>query len=134
MGVSNGDEDSGGVDADGSGGNSPSRQGAGTETLVPQNWSSMAAALWNFSWIDADSLRVFVLEAIYRQKGDVSGHLRGPHHTMGRPEGWCTTLWYGCLGALLRLPFGLCVRDRKIGTLGFVSSNSKNISFGKNLK
>jgi hypothetical protein len=46
----------------------------------------MAAALWNFSWIDADSLRVFALEAIYRQKGDVSGHLRGPHHTMARPE------------------------------------------------
>ena len=37
MGVSNGDEDGGGVDGDGSGGNSPSRQGAGTETSVPRN-------------------------------------------------------------------------------------------------
>ena len=36
MGVSNGDEDGGGVDGDGSGGNSPSRQGAGTETSVPR--------------------------------------------------------------------------------------------------
>jgi hypothetical protein len=54
MGANNGDEDGGGVDVDGSGGNSPSRQGAGIETSVPRNWSSMAAALWNFSWIDAD--------------------------------------------------------------------------------
>jgi hypothetical protein len=36
--------------------------------------------------------------------------------------------WCGCLPALLCLPFGLRVRDRKIGTSGFVSSNSKNIS------
>ena len=36
MGVSNGDEDGGGVDGDGSGGNSPSRQGAGTEISVPR--------------------------------------------------------------------------------------------------
>jgi hypothetical protein len=35
MGDRNGDEDGGGVDGDGSGGNSPSRQGAGTETSVP---------------------------------------------------------------------------------------------------
>ena len=34
MGVSNGDEDGGGVDGDGSGGNSPSLQGAGTEISV----------------------------------------------------------------------------------------------------
>jgi hypothetical protein len=54
MGVSNDDEDGGGVDGDGSGGNSPFQQGVGTETSVPRNWSSMEAALWNFSWIDAD--------------------------------------------------------------------------------
>jgi hypothetical protein len=73
MGVNN-------VDGDGSGGNSPSRQGARTETSVPQNWSSMAAALRNFSWKDADSFRVFTMEGIYRRKGDVRGRLRGPHH------------------------------------------------------
>jgi hypothetical protein len=56
MGVSNGDEDGGGVDGDGSGSNSLSRQGAGTETFVPQNLSLMAAALRNFSWMDASSL------------------------------------------------------------------------------
>jgi hypothetical protein len=54
MGVSNVDEDGGGVDGDGSEGNSPSRQGAETETAIPQNLSSMAAALWNFLWMDAD--------------------------------------------------------------------------------
>jgi hypothetical protein len=53
MGVNNGDEDGGGVDGDGSGGNSPSRQGAGTEIFVPQNLSSMAAMLRNFSWMEA---------------------------------------------------------------------------------
>jgi hypothetical protein len=31
------------TDGDGSGGTFPSRQGAGTETFVPQNLSSMAA-------------------------------------------------------------------------------------------
>jgi hypothetical protein len=54
MGISNVDEDGGGVDGDGSRGNFPSRQGAGTETSVPQNWSWMAAALRNSSWMDAD--------------------------------------------------------------------------------
>ena len=36
MGVSNGDEDGGGVDGDDSGGTSPSWQGAGIETSVPR--------------------------------------------------------------------------------------------------
>ena len=38
MGVSNGDEDGGGVDGDGSSGNSPSRQGAEIETFCPPNF------------------------------------------------------------------------------------------------
>jgi hypothetical protein len=81
MGVSNGNEDGGGVDGDGSGGNSPSQEGVRTETSVPQNLSSMAAALRNFSWIEASSSRVFASGAIYRQKGEVDGHPRGPHHS-----------------------------------------------------
>ena len=60
MGVSNGNEDGSGVNGDGSAGNSPSRQGAETETSVPQNWSSMVAVLWNFSWTEAYSFRVYV--------------------------------------------------------------------------
>jgi hypothetical protein len=87
MGDSNSDEDGGRVDGDGSGGNSPSRQGAGTEISIPQNWSSMAAALQNFSWMYADSFRVFASEGIYRRKGDVKGHPGGPHHLVAQPRG-----------------------------------------------
>jgi hypothetical protein len=36
------------TDGDGSGGTSPSRQGAGTETSVPQNLSVAAAELQDF--------------------------------------------------------------------------------------
>jgi hypothetical protein len=43
-----------GVDGDGSRGTSLSWQGAGTETSIPQNWSSMAVALRNFSGKNAD--------------------------------------------------------------------------------
>jgi hypothetical protein len=87
MGVINGDGDGGGVNGDGSGGNSPSRHGAETETSVPRNWSSMAEALRNFSWMDADSFRVFASERIYRRKGDVRGHPKVPHHTVAWLEG-----------------------------------------------
>jgi hypothetical protein len=86
MGVNNGDEDGSGFDGDGSEGNSLSQLGARTETSVPQNWSSMAAVLWNFSWMGADPFRVFASRAIYRQKGNVRGRSRGPHHVMARPE------------------------------------------------
>jgi hypothetical protein len=56
-------------------------------------------------------------------------------HTMGqRGQGARATTRCGCLVALLRLPFGLREHVRKIGTLAFVSSNSKNISFSKNLE
>jgi hypothetical protein len=57
MGDSNVDGDGGGVDGDGEdgfGGNYLSWQGAGTETFVPQNWSSTMAALRNFIWENVD--------------------------------------------------------------------------------
>jgi hypothetical protein len=54
MGDSNDDGDSGGVDRDGSGGNSRSKEGAGTETSVPRTSSLVAAALQNFSWMVVD--------------------------------------------------------------------------------
>jgi hypothetical protein len=47
------------TDGDGSGGTSPSRQCAGTETSVPQNSSVAAAELRNSFWKIAESLRVF---------------------------------------------------------------------------
>ena len=45
---------------------------------------------------------------------------RGP--TLGR-----ATIWFGHLGALLRLSFGLRDGAGKIGTWPFVSCNSENI-------
>jgi hypothetical protein len=60
------------TDGDGSGGTSPSRQGAGTETSVPQNSSTAAAELRNCFWKIADSLRVFV-PRLYIGEGVSSG-------------------------------------------------------------
>jgi hypothetical protein len=48
---------------------------------------------------------------------------------VARPEGGGATLWCDCLLALLLLPFGLRVVSGKLGTSGFVSSNSENISY-----
>ena len=62
-----------------SGGNSPSRQGAGIEISVPRNLYLMAAELRNFSWMVAESIRVFASGAIYRRKGDVGGRPRWSH-------------------------------------------------------
>jgi hypothetical protein len=59
------------TDGDGSGDTSPSRQGARTETFVPRNLSSMAAALRNCSGKIADCFRVFYHEASYRRRGVV---------------------------------------------------------------
>jgi hypothetical protein len=51
------------------------------------------------------------------------------HTTWWRDEGVTrATTWCGYLLSLLRLCFGLHLHDSKIGTLGFISSNSKNIS------
>jgi hypothetical protein len=67
------------VDGDGSGGTSPSRQGAGTKTFVPRNLASTAAALRNCSRNFADSPWVFRPEALYRRRGVVGGGPRPPH-------------------------------------------------------
>jgi hypothetical protein len=54
------------TDGDGSGGTSPSWQGARTETFVPQNSSAVAVELRNSFWKIADPPRVFHREATYR--------------------------------------------------------------------
>jgi hypothetical protein len=73
------------TDGDGSEGTSPSWQGAGTETSVPQNSSVAAAELQDsFSKI-ADLFRVFHPEAFYRQKGSVRGGASWPHHGAAWP-------------------------------------------------
>jgi hypothetical protein len=67
------------TDGDGSGGTSPSWQGAGTETSVPQNSLTAAAELRNCFENFADSLRVFRPEASYRRRGIVRSGPRPPH-------------------------------------------------------
>jgi hypothetical protein len=47
------------TDRDGSGGTSPSGQGAGTKTSVPRNSSVAAVELRNYSGKNADCFRVF---------------------------------------------------------------------------
>jgi hypothetical protein len=73
------------TDGDGSGGTFPSRQGAGTETSVPQNLASTAAALRNCSGNFADSFRVFRPEASYRRRGIIRGQPGAPHTRVVRP-------------------------------------------------
>jgi hypothetical protein len=68
------------TDGDDSGGTSPSWQGAGTQTSVPQNLSSTAAVLRNCSGKNADCFRVFCREALYRRRGIVRSGPGGPHH------------------------------------------------------
>jgi hypothetical protein len=84
-------------------------------------------ALRNFSWTETGRFRVFPSEGLYRWKGDVRGWPEGPHHILAPPEGG-TTRWCGHLGALLPLFSGLRLVSGKIGTSGFISSNSENIS------
>jgi hypothetical protein len=73
------------TDGDGSGGTSPSRQGAGTETSVPRNLSTAAAELRNSSRNFADCFRVFRREASYRRRGVVRSGPVAPHHRWARP-------------------------------------------------
>ena len=73
------------TDGDGSRGTSPSRQGAGTETSVPQNLSSTAAELRNCSGKIIDPPRVFRPEALYRRRGIVRGQPGAPHTRVARP-------------------------------------------------
>jgi hypothetical protein len=73
------------TDGDGSGGTFPSRQGAGTETSVPRNSSTVAAELRNSFWKFADSLRVFRPEALYRRRGVVRRQPGAPHTRVARP-------------------------------------------------
>jgi hypothetical protein len=72
------------TDGDGSGGTSPSRQGAKIEISVPRNSSMAAAELRNCSRNFADSPRVFRPEASYRQRSVVRGQPGAPHTRVAR--------------------------------------------------
>jgi hypothetical protein len=71
----------------------------------------------------------FSCQRLFIGRGAMSEGTQGPHTTGWHDKG-CTyaTRWCGHLLALLRLWFGLCLVSGKIGTSGFVSSNSENIS------
>jgi hypothetical protein len=85
MGDNNGDEDGSRVDGDGSGGNSPSRQGAEIETSVPQTLST-AAALRNFIWENAYLFRIF-RQRLYIGGGAISESTRGAIPGAGAAKG-----------------------------------------------
>jgi hypothetical protein len=94
------------TDGDGSGGTSPFRQGARTESSVPRNSSSAAAELRNYSKKITDSFRVFRWEATYRQRGVVRGRPGRSHNRWARPGSGPRPLLCGQPLAPLRLPFG----------------------------
>jgi hypothetical protein len=66
---------------------------------------------------------------LYIGGGAMSKGTRGAHTRWWHGQRWTrTTRWYGHLLALLCLYLRLCLVSGKIGTSGFISSNSKNIS------
>jgi hypothetical protein len=94
------------TDGDGSGGASPSWQGARTETSVPQNLASTAAALRNCSGNFTDSLE-FSVPRLYIGEGPWSGGCQGTLTHRGHGQGLGrTALVCGALVAPLRLLFG----------------------------
>jgi hypothetical protein len=117
------------TDGDGSRGTSPSRQGAKTETSVPQNSSSVAAELRNSFGNFADSPRVFYPEASYRRRGVVRSGPGAPHHRWAWPgPGSCPLMVWLASGPSLAPVWSLYSVREKIGVSKLVSSNSENIS------
>ena len=78
-----------------SGGTSPSRRRAGTETSVPRILASRWRRLWNFSRIVAYRFRVFATESLSRRKGSLGGALVGPHNGAPPPSGRAAILCGG---------------------------------------
>jgi hypothetical protein len=87
------------TDGDSSGGTSPSWQGAGIETSVPQNLLVVAAELRNSSRNFADCFRVFCPGASYKRRGVVRSGPGAPHHRWARPG-------HGPRPLMVRLPSG----------------------------
>jgi hypothetical protein len=134
MGVSNGDEDGGGVDGDVSGAIPHLGRVPEQRLLSPK----IGLRWWQHCGTFCRSILVYLGFSCRRHfigGRAMSEGTRGAHTMRWRGQRWaCATLWCGRLPALLRLPFGLRVRVSKIETSAFVSSNSENISFSKNLE
>ena len=127
MGVSNGDEDGGGVDGDGSGGNSPSQQGARTETSVPRTRVCDDSRDGTF--------RGYLLRCLgFSRGGEYMGKEAESEatwwpQTMARYEPRAGHAWAmsGHVAGSLLFPFWLLLRYRKIRHWDFVPCNSENI-------
>src|SRR5215203_439942 len=93
------DEDGGGdgsgVDGEAFRGHFPVRQGAGTETHVPQILASRWRRLWKVSVGFVLRNRVFATEALNRRKGSLGGGLGPPHHRAARPPSGRARVWCG---------------------------------------
>ena len=85
--------------------NSPSRQGARTEFLIPEIGFSMAAELWKVFGKSVDSPEVFRSEALSSPKGSAGGHTGGATPPLGaaraHPRPGC--VWCPCAPSSLRL-------------------------------
>jgi hypothetical protein len=105
---------------DGSGGTSPSRQGAGTETSIPRNLSTAAAELRNSSGNFANFPRVFFVLRLYIGEGASSGGCQGALTRRGRGQGpGHTALFCGALLAPLHLLFSSLEASVNFWTFGF---------------
>jgi hypothetical protein len=112
-----------------SGGDSPLRQGAGKSfRTLPILRRQRQRLVVCFFGKEFEPLG-FSCRGEYIGGRAMSGGGLGVHTTWWHGQGVArATLWCGCPLAPLRLCFGLRLMSGKIETLGFVSSNSENIS------
>jgi hypothetical protein len=107
------------TDGDGFGGTSPSRQGAETETSVPQNSSVVVAELRNSFWEIADPLG-FSVPRLYIGEGASLGACQGALTRRGHGQGPDhAALFCGALVAPLCLLFGSLEASVNFWTFGF---------------
>jgi hypothetical protein len=87
------------------------------------------AVLQNFTGRNADWFRVFMMETLYRRRGNVRGQPWPTHHRVARPRGHPRhqMVWWPPWPPS-GSPSVFVSRPGKIGGSGFVSSNSENIS------
>ena len=109
--------------------NSPSRQGARTEFLVPEIRFSVAEELWSVLGKSVDPPQVFRSRGLSSRKGDARWCPRRPHHPLARFSSGRTGPWCGALVACLRLIFWLRVSSGKIGTPGYFSEIFPKLDF-----
>src|SRR6516164_128756 len=95
-----------------SGGTSPFRQRAGTETPVPQILASRWRRLWKVSVVFVELIRVFDPGALYRRRGGAGGSKGWPNHRGARapPRPRQGMVWWACAPPLVPLVCSGCFR------------------------